>query len=513
MCILKWLTPALACLILAACGQDRASDGHGHSHDHGGTGHTHGDNHEAESWAVTSWGGVYEVFAEADPLSVGTTSKSHTHVTILDGFRPLTEGEVSAILRSSDRQEHVFVRDVALRPGIFSIEITPEKTGDFDLLFRISSAHGIEEIPSGRVRVGDADHPGYLTGRPPVNHGGLGVGAAPVTFLKEQQWKTDLATGWAEWGTIRRTVRGTARIRAASGGEAIVAAPASGVVDAGLRLHTGLAVEDGQQLLTLQPRAGSEHSIADIRSELALARSRLCRLEELLTVGAVSVSEVEAHRSRVAALEPLVDPGTSATGIGVRAPLRGQIAEVWAAAGKSVTAGDPLVRIVRVPPLWFETALDPVAAAMIEDGVHGASVRLPGAAEAIELAHDAVRLIALSPALDPSTGTVSTLLETTVETPGLRIGLVTDIEISTARIDSGVVVPVSAIVDDGGSAVLYIQTDGESFERVDVQVVAREGNRALVRGLQSGRRIVTRGGAAIRRASLLSSGNIEGHVH
>ena len=56
---------------------------------------------EHEPWAVTSWGQRYEIFAEADPLQVGVTVKSHTHVTILDGFAPLTEGVVSAVLIDS----------------------------------------------------------------------------------------------------------------------------------------------------------------------------------------------------------------------------------------------------------------------------------------------------------------------------------------------------------------------------------------------------------------------------
>ena len=44
-------------------------------------------------------------------------------------------------------------------------------------------------------------------------------------------------------------------------------------------------------------------------------------------------------------------------------------------------------------------------------------------------------------------------------------------------------------------------------------VVGRQGDAAAVSGLAAGERLVTRGAAEIRRASLLSTGAPEGHVH
>jgi hypothetical protein len=77
----------------------------------------------------------------------------------------------------------------------------------------------------------------------------------------------------------------------------------------------------------------------------------------------------------------------------------------------------------------------------------------------------------------------------------------------------GIVVPTSALVDDGGVTIVYLQLSGERFARQPVRVVAREGELALVENLTPGQRLVTRGGDAIRRSSLLSSGEAQGHVH
>jgi hypothetical protein len=73
--------------------------------------------------------------------------------------------------------------------------------------------------------------------------------------------------------------------------------------------------------------------------------------------------------------------------------------------------------------------------------------------------------------------------------------------------------PDSAVVDDAGVPVVYVQLQGESFSRRVVDVHHRQGDLVLVDGVLAGERIVTVGGAAIRRASLLASGSVEGHVH
>ncbi len=65
----------------------------------------------------------------------------------------------------------------------------------------------------------------------------------------------------------------------------------------------------------------------------------------------------------------------------------------------------------------------------------------------------------------------------------------------------GVLLPDSAVVDDAGAPVTYVQLDGETFARRVVTVERRQGDRVLVDGVLVGERVVTVGGAAIRRTS------------
>jgi RND family efflux transporter MFP subunit len=358
-----------------------------------------------------------------------------------------------------------------------------------------------EEIPAGRVRVGSAAAPGGLIAGGPSEEG-------EVSFLKEQQWKTEFATAAVSLGSIRESVTGPGRVRAAADGEVVLSAPLDGQVPADAVLHVGQAVRRGAPVLTLAPQAGSGRTAAELESELSVARARLERLEELLRVEAASQAEVEAARAKLAALEPLAGAALG----GIRGPFDGTVAEVFVVPGQSVSAGDPLVRVVRTDPLWIEADLPPASAARLGDGSGGLIVRTDASQAPLEIAAENVKSVARGPAVDSSTGTVPALFE--VRGTSLAVGQAVEVEVLLSAERSGIVVPASAVVDDGGIPVVFVQADGESFGRKEIRVAARQGDRMLVEGLRPGSRLVTTGGAAIRRASLISSGGAgHGHVH
>jgi RND family efflux transporter MFP subunit len=470
--------------------------------------------HEEESIAVTAWGDRYEIFAEADPLAVGQVSKSHTHVTVLDSFPPLKQGVVTAILRHEGGTEETFRQEKALRDGIFSVEIKPTRPGIFDLSFKVESEAGTERIASGRVRVGEGDSAGLLVA--PPHYGPAGAPSVsppsgePISFLKEQQWRTAFATDWARLGTVARGARGPARIRPAPGGEAILTAPLDGTVSVDTRAYVGMDVARGATVVRLLSRAGSDRSIEAIRTELELARSRLKRMEELFQAEAVSEAELEEARLRVRTLSS--ESSGTGSALSVRSPLAGKVAEVLVVPGQAVSAGMPLARVVRTKPLWVEVGLSPDEIGGLAQGVTGLVVYAGSGQEPITFSSGEVRLVSRSPVIDRATGSVTATLEVRTDVP-LRPGATVDAEVLLPGEAQGVVLPVSAVVDDGGVPVVYVQVEGETFVRQEVRVVSTQGAQVVVEGLPPGVRVVTLGGAAIRRAALLRTGPPEGHVH
>ncbi len=516
------LTAIFAALpvLLLGCVNSPAAEEHDHSH---------------EAWSVTALGERFEVFPEIDALEVGQTATAHTHVTRLADFGPLVEGTVEIVLVDGEG-EQVFGAGEPADPGHFLVEVTPRRTGEADLLFRIDDGAGIEEIPAGRVRVGAADQAEGLVQAPELPAGS--DGGEPVAFLKEQQWQGRFATAWVEEGHLALSVSGVATFRPPAGGESTVTAQVDGVVQppGGARSwpFVGRRVERDAPLFRVVPLVASERSLATLEGELEAlavelesARSRSTRLQELLALEAVSEREVEEtgvrartlearHRAAERDLESARssrEGGAEGAGISLKAPFSGRIAAVSTTPGATVAAGDALARLVRTDVVWIEVALPPQdARRLAAAGLRGVVLDDPESGPV--RIDEGLSLVSVSPELSPRTGTVTVL----VEAPGLAgtgfaLGSTVAAQVLMAGEESGIVVPASAVVDDGGVPVVFLQLSGEDFQRQTVTVLGRQGDEVLVGGLAPGQRLVTRGGDAIRRSSLMASGEAHGHVH
>ena len=516
------LTAIFAALpvLLLGCVSSPPTEEHDHSH---------------EAWTVMALGERFEVFPEIDALEVGHAAMAHTHVTRLADFGPLVEGTVEIVLVDGEG-EQVFRAGESADPGHFLVEVTPRRTGEADLLFRIDDGGGIEEIPGGRVRVGAADQPEGLIQAPELPAGS--DGGEPVAFIKEQQWQGRFATAWVEEGHLALSVSGVATFRPPAGGESTVTAQVDGVVQppGGARSwpFVGRRVERDAPLFRVVPLVASERSLATLEGELEAlavelesARSRSTRLRELLALEAVSEREVEEtgvrartlearHRAAERDLESARssrEGGAEGAGISLKAPFSGRIAAVSTTPGATVAAGDALARLVRTDVVWIEVALPPQdARRLAAAGLRGVVLDDPESGPV--RIDEGLSLVSVSPELSPRTGTVTVL----VEAPGLAgtgfaLGSTVAAQVLMAGEESGIVVPASALVDDGGVPVVFLQLSGEDFQRQTVTVLGRQGDKVLIGGLAPGQRLVTRGGDAIRRSSLLASGEAHGHVH
>ena len=74
--------------------------------------------------------------------------------------------------------------------------------------------------------------------------------------------------------------------------------------------------------------------------------------------------------------------------------------------------------------------------------------------------------------------------------------------------------PRSALLNESGRPIVFVQVEGESFEKRRIEIGPRDGDLVGVRsGLKPGERVVTRGVYEVLLASAAKGLPAEGHVH
>lgn len=522
---------ALVVALLAGCGGSEPGD---HSHAPGEDEHAHDDEQAAE--VVTHYTAESELFVEFPPLVAGQGSRFAAHVTRLADFEPVRSGSMDVVLARAGQTVARFRVDQPARDGLFTPTVTPREAGEFDLRIEVQ-APGLNTVHElGPYRVFADPSAARIAGQTPAAEIDNLIG-----YLKEQQWSVPFATEAAHTVPMRASVPGVARVHAPADGSAQVTAPDDGYFAAFDIPRAGRIVSAGETLGFLVPRLGEGTDFGRLtveleraRNRLELARSDVGRLEDLVEKGAVPArrlvearaeldvaqSEFQSARGRIEQRQG----GTIDAGIALRAPVAGEIIDVAIAPGAFVRAGEPILWLAEPGRRWLEVRVPEVHAGRVKEA-SGAWFEVGEQSVVLDAAHGA-RVVQVAGRVDPVSRTVAVTIEYRVAdgtddssgspipgAPGLiGLGLTAHVYIGESR--ARLAVPKSAIVDDGGREVVYVQTGGETFERRAVETGIRDGGRVeLLSGLEAGERVVTLGAHDVKLAAAGGEEIGHGHAH
>jgi cobalt-zinc-cadmium efflux system membrane fusion protein len=474
--------------------------------------------------SVTRWTGKTELFAEYPSLVAGQTSRFAIHLTTLEPFKAVTDGTMEVQLRAADGQIESFSAKGPSRPGIFGVDVTPARAGKRDLIIAWRSSSLSDTHNVGPVEVfGDA---------------AAAAAAAPaeaegetIAFLKEQQWALDFATAVVQEKPLRASLRVPGEIVPAPGGEADVRAPFDGRLVSAVSLAAGTPVSRGQELARIQPPPGApadlpqlERGRAQATSALEFATRDRERAERLVAAGAAPQRRLEearaaeaqataAVRAAGAQLEQFNTSRTAGTGstagaFVIRAPISGVIVRREATPGMNVTSGAPLFHLID-PSVVHVVGHVPEAQLGRARVTANAQIEVPNAA----VMPPAGKVVSIGRVVEPQSRTVPITFAADNRVLGLAVGQSVFLHLLMNETTPAPVVPASALVDDAGRPIVFVQVEGESFERRPVTVGAREGEFVQVSGVKPGEHVVTKGAHLVRLASLSTSVPAHGHVH
>lgn len=166
------------------------------------------------------------------------------------------------------------------------------------------------------------------------------------------------------------------------------------------------------------------------------------------------------------------------------APFDGAVRERRATMGEYLTAGSPVLTVVRLHPLRLRAEIPEREAAGIRIG-RGVNVTVEGDVETYS-----GRLVRLSPAIQEQSRTLVVEAEVDNRQSKLRPGSFAKVEIETNSKTTAVMVPTTAIVTFAGIQKVFLVKDGSAVER-NVQIGRTEGDQVEVAdGLKAGEKVV-----------------------
>jgi RND family efflux transporter MFP subunit len=515
----SWSTSlALAALIsLAGCGGGAPADDHHAPGDPGEPGHHDGEAAEAARTSATHYSDGTEMFVEYPVLVAGKQATFAAHMSWMDSFKAVNEGRLAVELIGADGTQRTTAA-VSNTPGIFRPEMTPGKPGTYRLVMRLDARGRTFVHDLGPVRVHPTQEAANKATPAEAETGAIG-------FTKEVQWQIPFATVPAAVTQLEDTMPVTIDVRLAPEAEAVVAAPVAGIVRTASVPVPGGGVRRGQTLASISAQLGGGEDVASLdlaiargRIEAEAARREVARMNSLYRAEAVPQRRLQDAQTALRLAQAEVSAATrrkaslagGGPGVPLVSPISGRILSSSLVRGASVAAGDELMRIGDLSRLWLVAHVPESQAARV---VSPTGLDLTRGGGTVTYNNGgAVRLVSAGGFVDPRTRTMDVIFATGLS--GLSPGQRLQGRLRTGFARSALAVPASAVIDEGGQTVVYVQVEGEAFERRPVTTGLRSGALIAVTGdLKPGERVVSVGAAAVRAAGQSPAAFGEGHAH
>jgi RND family efflux transporter MFP subunit len=286
----------------------------------------------------------------------------------------------------------------------------------------------------------------------------------------------------------------------------------------------GQKVEPGRVLALIQPVFSdaaarvAEAEAEFIRSKAAFEQAAAAynRVRKLAAAEAKSERELEeatatfagakARYEAAAALRSTYrEAGVSSTNspgglpaVELRAPIAGVINSIGAGLGEPVAAEHKVFTILNPDILWIEVSVPEISASRLSAAKGAAYERPDARGEFHDVLAGGGKLVFAGLQVDPGTRTVPLIYEVHNAGGKLRAGQSLTVHVETASVKDALAIPDSAVVDEDGKPVVFVQVSGETFEKRNVSL---DSGWELVAGSRRAERGRTHCGSASLRVA------------
>lgn len=492
---------AILALLIAGCGNNMETD-YGHAHD------------GMEGLAYTLYSDKSEIFVEFKPLVVGMQSKFAAHFTILgENFLPLSEGTVTVSLIVNDKGLKHSANSPSV-PGIYRLALTPTVAGTGKLIFDIKTKTFTDQIVIENVTV----YPDEKTAH--EKNPSSESGGSDITYLKEQAWKIEFANAPVKKQPFSDIIKTNGQVLPAPGDEMLVTAKAGGIVlFSGNKTIIGSEVSEGTNLFTIaggditegnidvaykEAKANYDKAKADYDRASSLIKDKIISEKDFLD------AKVKFENSQTT-FNALGKNYTSG-GQNVSSPMTGFVKNILVSEGQFVEAGMPLATVSKNKKLILQANVSQKYFEKLSS-VTSANFKTTESDKFISTADLNGKLISFGKSADASSPFIPITFE--IDNTGNIIpGSVAEVYLKSFPLPDALVIPTTSLIEEQGNFFVYVQTEGESFQKREVKLGASDGiNVQILSGITEGERVVTKGAYQIKLSSMSGTMPAHGHEH
>lgn len=271
---------------------------------------------------------------------------------------------------------------------------------------------------------------------------------------------------------------------------AVLAAEVGGAVEA-VRAELGQAVAAGQILATIDERALAQQ-VAEAEAWLRQADLQHERARNLFERKAVTKAQLlDAVTNRDVATARLASAKLALDKARVRAPWAGRIAGRHVEVGSFVAPGTPLFELVDASRV------------KVRAEARAADVGFLAVGREVEVSFDAFpgevfpsRIERLGAELDPQSRTLAVEAELANSAGRLKPGMLARLDVPRQTVAGAFVVPMSALIDLGGTKAVWTVVEGRAVRR-EVTTGVVIGEEIVVLGLPAGTQVIVEGQQAV----------------
>lgn len=493
-------------LLIIGC-HDHDHEGHDHSeHNHDDhEGHDHG---AMDVITYTLWEGNTELFIEFTPFILKKSNQIRIVLTTLDSFKALNS-DLSIHINNGTK-----IKAKSSQLGVYEANLAFQKAGKQKLIFVLGTATNKRSIVLKDIPVFENQEAAFHGTHPNADATGS------INYQRKEAWNNLFKVEPVQQKPVGTIVHTSGIIEPSTTDLSTLVAKRDGVVNIRKKnLTSGTAVRARELLFTVTGKGivedDLEMNFIKAQSNLDRQKSNLDRKKQLLEENIIgqkeydqALNEYELAEAEFNNIRKLFNKGEKRHL--VSAPTTGFVSQLLVQEGQFVKAGQPLASVLKTSRVQIKVDVSPRYRALLPTIVDANFVN-PYTDKAYSMSDLEGTVISFGRMTSHAEGHYIPLYFEINNHPDLSPGAMVEVFLMTQANAQQLSLPLSAVLEEMGSYVTFVQKSAETYEKQVVEVGANDGKMVqILSGLSLGDKVITQGALQVKLASM--SGSVDPHA-